>query len=149
MTHKQPPQRHRLVRHAAGAHGQPGRRLRVPIPGPHHRGARGGGHLCGGKGKRGREKALDLLTGGERRGCLRRRHDMDTNSTSSQLHSILSVDWIMQVGRYASDRTREALDQAALRLAKAGRKPLPPENGCVYRPISLSCCLSVYLSEGC
>lgn len=36
-----------------------------------------------------------------------------------------------QVGRYASDRTREALDQATLRLAKAGRKPPPPENGCV------------------
>lgn len=36
---------------------------------------------------------------------------------------------LMQVGRYASDRTREALDQATLRLAKAGRKPPPPENG--------------------
>jgi len=36
-----------------------------------------------------------------------------------------------EVGRFASDRTREALDQAALRLAKAGRKPPPPENGCV------------------
>ena len=36
---------------------------------------------------------------------------------------------VTEMGRFTADRTREMLDYAALRLVKAGSKPLPPENG--------------------